>query len=76
MDNSFIKRGMSAWIKGWNQEHPNDTINLAQMDLTNDVWGENAKINFWRIHNHVNGLEYKPYPTQQLYRVLYPPQPA
>jgi len=69
-DVSYLKAGMTKWMKGWNAAHPNDKITIEAM--TTDA----AKTNFWRMTTRVSWLVYEPYPTVQLYNLCYPSQPA
>ncbi|MEN6426089.1 MAG: hypothetical protein ABFE13_12040 [Phycisphaerales bacterium] len=75
-DVSYLKRGMKAWQGRWNNNHPSDQITFKAMDLTSDSWGDNVKTNFWRMCQHVTWLAYEPYPTVQLYDLVYPSQNA
>lgn len=70
-----IKAGLAREIADWNKAHPKDQIALAKMSRA-PFWGGAAKKNFYRLSQHVKGLEYAPRPTQQLARLLFPLTPA
>jgi hypothetical protein len=73
-DVSFLKAGMTKWMKAYNASHSDD-ITIEEM-TTGDNWGTAAATNFWRMHTRVSWLVYEAYPTVQLYNLCYPSQPA
>lgn len=72
MNTARIKAGLTRAIRDWNDKHPRDTIKAEKMSRA-PFWGKAAKTNFYRLSQHVRGLDYAPRPTQALIDYLFPP---
>lgn len=72
MNTARIKAGLKKAIRDWNDKHPRDQITAEKMSRA-PFWGKAAKTNFYRLSQHVKGLDYAPKPTRELLDYLFPP---